>query len=198
MNRKIYLVRHGETAWTKSGQHTGLTDIPLTADGEQQAKNLRKFLEPLSFEKVLCSPLIRASRTCELAGFGERAEILPDLKEWNYGQYEGKTSQEISLIDPSWELFESGAPGGESLADVSKRAERILKIIEGSSGNILVFSSGHFLRALIALWNKLPIQKGAIFYLSPGSVSILGFEHKNPVIIELNNCNYYKQKSIEI
>src|SRR5256714_4393501 len=140
----VYLARHGETAWTLSGQHTGLTDLPLTERGERNARRLEERLRGLSFAKVFTSPLQRARRTCELAGFGAVAEIDPDLVEWNYGDYEGLRSDEILAKRPDWQLFRDGAPGGESPVQVGERADRVVQRVRAISGNVLLCSSGHF------------------------------------------------------
>ena len=186
MISKIYLIRHGETAWTLSDQHTGLTDLPLTHNGEEEARNLKKLLANHSFQRVLASPLQRAKKTCELAGFSKQCEIDPDLVEWNYGKYEGKKTEEILKENPSWNLFSQGAPGGESVADVEKRAHRVLEKIKGTSGDVALFSSGHFLRALAACWLNLSAAEGRFLFLSTASVSILGYEKNDPVILLWN------------
>src|ERR1051325_9416981 len=144
----VYLARHGETAWTLSGQHTGLTDLPLTERGERSALGLEERLRGLSFVKVFSSPLQRVIRTCELAGFGSVAEIDPDLLEWNYGEYEGRRTDEIRTERPDWNLFRDGCPGGESPNEVALRADRLIKRVRGVGGDVLLFSSGHFSRVL--------------------------------------------------
>src|ERR1041385_7877152 len=148
----IYLARHGETAWSLTGQHTGLTDLPLTELGERNAQRLGGRLSGIVFESVFTSPLRRATRTCELAGFGSVAEIDPNLLEWNYGEYEGRRSEEIHAERPDWQLFRDGAPGGESPGQVGARADRVIRKIRQLQGDILLFSSGHFLRVLAARW----------------------------------------------
>ena len=140
----VYLARHGETAWTLSGQHTGLIDLPLTPNGENNARRLGERLKGMAFSKVFTSPLQRASRTCELAGFGTVAQIDPDLVEWNYGQYEGLRLAEILANRPDWQIFRDGCPGGESPAQVGERADRVVQRVRAVSGNVLLFSSGHF------------------------------------------------------
>ncbi len=174
---RIHLARHGETAWSLSGQHTGLTDLPLTAHGEANAIRLRERLEGLSFDRVLTSPLLRASRTCELAGFGPRAEVDADLVEWNYGDYEGLTTAEIRRTRPGWVLFRDGCPGGESVADAVARADRVVQKVREDGRNLLLFSSGHFLRVLAARWLGQNATAGAWFHLSTATLSILGYEH---------------------
>src|SRR5262245_32754276 len=144
----IYLARHGETAWTVSGQHTGVTDLPLTEQGERNARNLGERLRGLTFTRVLASPLQRAIRTCELAGFASAYEIDRDLLEWNYGQYEGRLTKDIHAERRGWQLFHDGCPGGEMPADVGIRADRIVARVRATPGDVLIFSSGHFLRVL--------------------------------------------------
>ena len=181
----VYVARHGETAWSLSGQHTGRTDLPLTPNGERNAKRLGERLNTLTFAKVFTSPLQRASRTCALAGFGAVAAIDADLVEWDYGQYEGRTSAEIHAQVPGWDLFRDGCPGGESPAQVTTRADRVVHRIRGVPGNVLLFSSGHFIRVLAARW--LGLDPGSIsryLLLSTASLSALGYEHSlsRPVI----------------
>ena len=142
----VYLARHGETAWTISRQHTGVTDLPLTARGEAEAVRLGERLEGLRLAAVLTSPLQRAVRTCEIAGFGSLAEVVPDLVEWNYGAYEGRTSADIHAERPDWQLFRDGCPGGESPDQVGARADRVIRRVRAIEGDVLLFSSGHFLR----------------------------------------------------
>ena len=181
----VYLARHGETAWTISRQHTGLTDLPLTERGEQTARRLGERLKGLKFSKVLTSPLQRASRTCELAGFKSLAEVDKDLVEWNYGQYEGRRTAEIRAERPDWELFRDGCPGGESPHEVSERADRIVRCVRAVPGNVLMFTSGHFLRVLAVRWLGLEVTVNCKFFmLSTASLSALGYEHdvSRPVI----------------
>ena len=180
----IYLARHGETAWTLSGQHTGLTDIPLTARGERNARRLQIRLRGLQFAKVFTSPLQRALRTCDLAGFESLAELDQDLVEWNYGKYEGRITAEIHNERPDWRLFRDGCPGGETAKDVADRADRIITRVRRVSGNVLIFSSAHFLRVLAARWLGLAPEMGKCFVLSTASISALGYEHdlSEPVI----------------
>jgi probable phosphoglycerate mutase len=173
----VYLARHGETEWTVSGQHTGRTDLPLTERGERNARRLGERLQGLSFSRVFTSPLQRAARTCELAGFGARAEIDPDLVEWNYGDYEGWRTADIHRERPDWQLFRDGCPGGESVVAVSARADRVLSRLRPLDGNVLLFSSGHFLRVLAARWLGLEPAAGRLFLLSTATLSILGYEH---------------------
>lgn len=180
----IYLARHGETAWSLAGQHTGLTDLPLTERGEQNARRLAERLKEHSFARVFTSPLQRATRTCELAGFGTIAEIDPDLVEWNYGQYEGLRTKEILEKNPGWQLFRDGCLGGESVTDASARADRVIQRLRAIDADALLFSSAHFLRILAARWLDLPPYGGSYFLLSTATLSILGYEHsrQEPVI----------------
>ena len=181
----VYVARHGDTAWTVSGQHTGLTDLPLIASGETNAIRLGERLKGLKFEKVFTSPLQRATRTCELAGFGDVAKTDPDLVEWNYGQYEGLRSAEILQDRPDWQLFRDGCPGGESPPEIVERADRVVQRVRSISGDVLLFSSGHFIRVLAARWLALgPGSAGKYFVLSPSSLSALSYEHNlfHPVI----------------
>ena len=173
-----YLARHGETAWSLSGQHTGLTDLPLTERGEDNARRLGERLRGLSITKVLTSPLWRAARTCELAGFGAAAEVDKDLVEWNYGQYEGRTSAEIHAERPDWQLFRDGCPGGETPDQVGARADRVVGRVREARGNVLLFSSGHFLRVLGARWLGLEPFAGKFFMLNTASLSALSYEHE--------------------
>jgi broad specificity phosphatase PhoE len=189
----LYLGRHGETAWTLSGQHTGRTDLPLTANGERQAQALGRRLRGLEFAKVLTSPSQRAVRTCELAGFGAGAEIDPDLAEWDYGQYEGLRTPEILSQNPDWYIFRDGCPGGESLAEVGARADRAIARIRAVPGNVLVLSSAHFSRVLAARWLGLPPAGGRYWWLGTASLSILGYEHDKmdePVIRLWNDTSH--------
>ncbi len=180
----IYLARHGETAWSLAGQHTGLTDLPLTGRGERNARRLGERLRGLIFAKVFTSPLQRASRTCELAGFGTAAEIDRDLVEWNYGQYEGRRTAEILTERPDWDLFRDGCPGGETPDQVGARADRVMSRVRAIRGDILLFSSGHLLRVLAARWLGLEPASGRFFLLNTASLSALGYEHNlsQPVI----------------
>src|SRR6266436_7641471 len=180
----IYLVRHGETAWSASGRHTGLTDLPLTERGERNAKSLRERLAGMVFTRVLTSPLQRAVRTCELAGFGGAAEVDPDLVEWNYGDYEGIRTAEIRAKRPDWQLFRDGCPNGESPQQIGARADRVVSRIRAIKGDVLIFSSGHFLRVFTARWLGLEPFVGKFFMLDVASLSALSYEHdlSNPAI----------------
>jgi probable phosphoglycerate mutase len=180
----VYLARHGETAWTVSRQHTGVTDLPLTARGEAEAVRLGERLEGLAFAGVMTSPLRRAVRTGELAGFGPVAEVESDLLEWNYGAYEGRTSADIRAERPDWQLFRDGCPGGESPDQVGARADRVVRRVRAIGGDVLVFSSGHFLRVFAARWLGLEAGAGKYFLLGTASLSAVGYEHdrSEPVI----------------
>lgn len=181
----VYLARHGETAWTLSRQHTGLTDLPLTERGERTARRLGERLKALTFTAVFTSPLQRAARTCELAGFKSVSEVDKDLVEWNYGQYEGRRTAEIRAERPDWELFRDGCPGGESPQEVGARADRVVKRVRAVPGNVLIFTSGHFMRVLATRWLGLePSVNCKFFMLSTASLSAVGYEHdvSRPVI----------------
>jgi broad specificity phosphatase PhoE len=188
----IYLARHGETAWSLSGQHTGLTDLPLTERGELNARRLGERLTGLTFAKVFTSPLQRAARTCELAGFGAVAEIDRDLMEWNYGDYEGRRTVEIHAERRDWQLFRDGCPGGESPDQVGARADRVVSRVRAVQGDVLLFSSGHFLRVFAARWLGLEPAGGRYFLLSTASLSTLGYEHNlsEPVIRLWNETHH--------
>ena len=173
----VYLARHGETAWTISGQHTGATDLPLTARGEAEATQLAEPLAGLMFAAVFTSPLQRAVQTCELAGFGPVAEVEPDLVEWNYGIYEGRTSAEIRAERPGWQVFRDGCPGGESPDQIGARADRVIGRVRAIGRGVLLFSSGHFLRVFAARWLGLEPGAGRYFLLDTASLSAVGYEH---------------------
>ena len=194
----VYLARHGETAWTLSGQHTGLTDLPLTERGERTARRLGERLKGITVAKVYTSPLQRARRTCQLAGFGTVAEVDPDLVEWNYGQYEGKRGAEIRADRPDWNLFRDGCPGGESPKDVSLRADRVIGRVRAVPGNVLLFTSGHFIRVLAARWLGLePTVNSRYFMLSTASLSALGYENElsRPVIRFWNDTRHVETEA---
>jgi probable phosphoglycerate mutase len=172
----VYLARHGETEWSRSGRHTGRTDLPLTPSGEAAARTLADRLRGVTFVRVLTSPLARARRTCELAGF-PAAEIDPDLMEWDYGRYEGRTTADIKAEAPDWDLFIQGVPGGESPPDVAARADRVVARVRAATGPVLLFSSGHFLRVLAARWCGLSVTFARHLLLDTASVSVLGYAH---------------------
>jgi broad specificity phosphatase PhoE len=189
----VYLARHGETAWSLTGQHTGLTDLPLTERGERNARQLGERLHGLTFAKVYTSPLRRAHRTCELADFGAVAEVDPDLVEWDYGQYEGRRTAEIQAEHPDWQLFRDGCPGGESPVQASARADRVVSRVRAVQGDVLLFSSGHFIRVLATRWIGLEVTTNARrFMLSTASLSAVGYENElsRPVIRLWNDTHH--------
>jgi probable phosphoglycerate mutase len=179
MASQIFLIRHGETQWALTGQHTGRTDLPLTENGERRAAALQAPLQGIAFARVLVSPLQRARRTCELAGLGGAAMIEPDLMEWNYGEYEGRTTADIRREHPGWSVFRDGAPGGESVEQVATRADRLLANLRAIDGRVALFSHGQFLRALAMRWVGLAVSGGRHFCLDTGAISILGYERAN-------------------
>jgi probable phosphoglycerate mutase len=182
---RVFLARHGDTAWTESRQHTGRTDLPLNERGEVRARQLGERLQSFSFVHVFTSPLQRASKTCELAGFGAVGEINPDLVEWDYGRFEGRLTRDILTEWPSWEKFRDGCPGGESPQDVAARADRFIARVRDIAGDVLAFSSGHIIRMITARWLGLPPGAGRFFSCRPASVGVLGFEHdrrEEPII----------------
>jgi len=191
---EVYLARHGETAWTLSHQHTGRTDIPLTERGERNAQSLGHRLRGMNFTQVLVSPMQRAKRTCELAGFGDRAEVAPDLMEWDYGQYEGRTTADIRTERPDWYLFRDGCPGGESVEAVGARADRVVARLRAVEGRIILFGHSHFFRVLAARWLGLSPSDGRLLLLSTASLSILGYEHsRDEPVIRLWNDDRHVQ-----
>lgn len=193
---RIYLVRHGETAWTISGQHTGHTDIPLTQLGERNAVLLGERLKGLNFTAVYTSPLQRASRTCELAGFGSVVQKDPDLMEWNYGEYEGITTADIQKKRPDWNVLRDGCPGGETIDEVAARALRVVARLKAlNNGNVLIFSHGHFLRFVACAWLELPKENVRFFMLKPTSISILSYEVRlsQPAIRLWNDDGHVEQ-----
>jgi broad specificity phosphatase PhoE len=189
---KVYLARHGETAWSLTGQHTGLTDLPLTERGEQNARRLGQRLQGMNFTHVRTSPLQRAARTCQLAGFGGVAVVDPDLVEWDYGEYEGLRTAEIRKQRPDWQLFRDGCPGGESVEEIGARADRVVVRMRMNGDNVLLFSSGHFLRVLAARWLGLPPSDGRLWALDTAALSILGYEHNlsEPVLRLWNDTQH--------
>lgn len=186
--KTLYLLRHGATDWSESGQQTSYTDLPLTPLGLEQSEKLAKRLQKQHFTKVFCSPLMRAQKTCEICGF--KPTIDPDLVEWNYGKWEGMTYAEIRKQNPTWGLFEDGGEDGESPDEVAERARRFLQKINALEGKIAIFSSAHFLRVLATQWLGVPVLIGKHLLLSPGSVSILGFEHEYPAILCWNDISH--------
>ena len=171
----LFCIRHGETEWSLSGQHTGVTDIPLTENGRALAKRLAPVLSPRRFSLVMVSPLKRALETCALAGLAHDAVIEPDLMEWNYGEFEGLTSADIQKSHPDWILFRDGAPGGEAPDEVAERVDRIISRARAAGGDVALFAHGHVLRTLAARWIGLPPSGGSHFLLDTGTLSVLGF-----------------------
>jgi broad specificity phosphatase PhoE len=189
---KLYLTRHGETAWSLAGQHTGLTDVPLTESGERNAHRLGERLAGVVFAKVFTSPLQRAARTCELAGFGGAAETDHELVEWDYGEYEGLRTVEIRAKCPNWQLFSDGCPGGELPDQIGARADQVVSRVRALEGDVLMFSSGHFLRVLAARWLGMEPGAGRFFMLATASISVLGYEDRrfHPVIRLWNDTSH--------
>lgn len=183
---QLILVRHGDTEWSQNGRHTSTTDLPLLDSGVQRARRLAPALAEFSFARVLCSPLLRARSTAELAGYGDRIEITPDLTEWNYGDYEGLTTPEIQAQDPGWLLWRDGCPGGETPADVSARVDRLIADAVSSDGDVLLFAHGHILRSLAARWSAFPVSAGERFTLLPATLSVLGYEHETRATVRWN------------
>jgi broad specificity phosphatase PhoE len=177
---RLFLARHGDTAWTDSRQHTGRTDLPLNERGEERARLIGERLQRFSFARVFTSPLQRASKTCALAGFGKVAQVDPDLVEWDYGIFEGKLTRDILRDKPGWEMFREGCPGGESPQDVAVRADRFIAQVRGIEGDVLAFSSAHIIRMIAARWLGLPAGAGRFFFCRPASIGVLAFEHNNP------------------
>lgn len=182
---EVWLVRHGETEWSRSGQHTGVTDIELTVAGRAAAKELAGALAGTDFDRVWTSPLQRARHTAELTGFAA-AELDPDLVEWDYGDYEGQTTATIRQSDPEWTIWTHGAPDGESVAAMSARMDRVVRRLRGDGGRQLLFAHGHSLRALTARWLDQPVADGRLFRLETATVSVLGYEHDRPVVLRWN------------
>lgn len=180
------MVRHGETEWSRDGRHTGKSDIPLTSEGEAQARQLGKALRAWKFVLVLTSPLQRARDTCRLAGFGDRAEARPELEEWDYGTYDGRTTKGIQESDPKWSLWRDGGPGGEKAADVGRRVDQIIDEVKASDGNVLIFAHGHVLRVLTARWLGEPPEAAQHYALETAGIGVLGYEHEYTVIRRWN------------
>jgi probable phosphoglycerate mutase len=185
----VWLARHGETEWSRALRHTGRTDLPLTAEGEQEARALRDPLAAVGFDRVLCSPLARARETCALAGYGDQAELRDDLLEWDYGDYEGRTSADIRSERPEWLLWRDGCPGGESPAEVGARVDRVLARARTllAGGDVALIGHGHCLRVCGARWVGLPPSDGRVLKLDTATLSTLGFEHGNPAIDAWNS-----------
>jgi probable phosphoglycerate mutase len=177
---QLILVRHGETAWSRSGQHTGRTDLPLTERGESMARALAPCVRQITFSRVLTSPRLRARQTCELAGLGAHAETEPDLAEWDYGDYEGMRTTDIQTLDPHWDIWRDGCPGGETPARISARADRLIERLQTLNGKVALFSHGQFGRVLAVRWLAMAAFEGRHFALDPASLSILGHEENHP------------------
>jgi broad specificity phosphatase PhoE len=181
-NVNVFAIRHGETAWSLNGQHTGKTDIPLTDNGRRLAARMRPVLAANPFGPVLCSPMRRARETCELAGFGDRAIIDSDLVEWNYGKYEGLTPKQIDEVAPGWLIFRDGCPGGEAPEQVSARVDRVIARSRAVAGDTALFAHGHLLRVFAARWIGLPARGGQHFLLNTGTLCVLGYYHEIPAV----------------
>jgi broad specificity phosphatase PhoE len=183
---EVVLVRHGETEWSRDRRHTGRTDVPLTAEGRRQAERLHDALAEWSFTRVMTSPLSRALDTCRLAGYGERAELSDALLEWDYGEYEGETTDRIRESRPGWNLWRDGCPGGETAADVGARVDPLVSALKQSEGEVAMFAHGHVLRVLAARWLELPAEAGARFWLATATISVLGLERETAVFKRWN------------
>jgi len=186
---RLWLMRHGETEWSRDGAHTSRTDLPLTTEGELRAANLKRLLGGHSFALVLTSPLRRAIDTCRLAGYGETAQITPDLCEWDYGIYEGRTTSDIQTENPGWTIWTGTPPGGETAEQVGARADRVIERAVSAAGDAALFGHGHMLRVLAARWLAVPPVDGRFFALSTGSVSVLGYEREARVIERWNQTD---------
>ncbi|MEA2715881.1 MAG: hypothetical protein QOI99_198 [Actinomycetota bacterium] len=187
MATRIVLVRHGETEWTRTGRHTGRTDVPLTDAGRHEAEGLRRALARWTFARVLSSPLGRTLETARRAGFGDRVEVTDDLLEWDYGDYDGRTTADIRATRPGWSLWSDGVPGGESADEVGARVDRVVGSLEDVEGDVVLFAHGHVLRVLAARWLGLPPTEGRLLALDPGTVSVLGHEREARVVLHWNN-----------
>lgn len=183
---ELLLARHGETEWSAGGRHTGRTDLPLTEAGRRRAQRLGSRLTERSFTLVLRSPLRRAAETCELAGLGAEARVREELREWDYGEYEGLTTAEIRQRRPGWSLWSDGCPGGETALDVGARAARVIAEVRAAGADVIVFGHGHMLRVLAARWLGLPPEDGALFTLATGALCTLGYERETAVIVRWN------------
>ncbi len=184
---EIVLVRHGQTEWSVSGQHTGRTDIPLTDTGRQQAEALGRRVAAWTFDRVLSSPMSRAIETCRLAGLGDQAELTDDLQEWDYGEYDALRTVDIRKERPGWTVWKDGAPGGETVEDVGRRADRVLEVARAAGGDVALFGHGHMLRVIAARWIDLPPDYGARLGLSTATISVLGWERETAVIHRWND-----------
>jgi len=184
--QQVYLIRHGETEWSLSGQHTGITDIPLTENGRNVARLLKPVLAKESFARVMTSPLQRARETCELAGLGDRAEIEPDLMEWNYGDYEGLAPKQIHAKAPGWMIFRDGCPGGESPEQVGARADRVIARVRALKGDVALFAHGHIFRVFAARWLGFPAAAGGHFLLDTATLNVLSYYRDIPAVKRWN------------
>lgn len=186
-DREIVIVRHGETEWTLSRQHTGTTDLPLTENGRREAEQVATRIAGRRFDLVLSSPMSRAMETCRLAGLGDAAEVTDDLVEWNYGEYEGMTTPDIRRQDPAWDLWRDGCPGGETAAQVGARADRVIGRLRTLDGSAVIFAHGHLLRVLAARWIEQAPELGGRLALSTATIGVLGWERETPVIWRWND-----------
>ena len=184
--QKVYLLRHGETEWSLNGRHTGVTDIPLTENGRIAARLLKPILAKVTFTLVLTSPRQRARETCELAGLGQFANVEPDLIEWNYGEYEGLTTEQIRSTRSGWSVFRDGCPGGESPEQVGARADRVITKVRAAAGNVALFGHGHFTRVLAARWINLSANYGENFLLDTATLNVLGYYRESPAFMIWN------------
>jgi probable phosphoglycerate mutase len=187
---ELWLVRHGETAWSLSGQHTGRTDLHLTAEGNRRAEALGRHLAGRPFALVLCSPLARAVETCRLAGYGDVAEFTDDLREWNYGEYEGRSTADIRRERPGWTIWTGGTPGGETIEQVAERARRVIDRAAAAGGEVALFAHAQVLRVLTTCWLGLSPDAGRLFVLGTASLSVLGYEHETRVIRSWNQSSH--------
>jgi len=188
MNTQLWLIRHGETEWSLTGAHTGRTDLPLIPAGKERAAALARYLAGRPFALVLSSPLQRARETCRIAGYGDVAQIEPNLSEWDYGAYEGRTTNDIRKVRPDWDLWTMGVPGGETIDQVAARARLVIERASAVGEDVALFAHGHILRILTACWLDLPPAAGRLFALDTASVSILGYEREQRVIRHWNRC----------
>lgn len=180
--RLVYLIRHGETEWSRNGRHTSVTDLALSENGRMAARRLKPVLARETFECIFTSPRRRARETCDLAGYGRNARVEADLVEWNYGDYEGLTTRQIRSTRPGWSLFHDGCPGGESPEQVALRADRLVAKIRHATGNVALFAHGHIFRVIAARWIGLPLEHGARFLLDTATLSVLGYYYETPAI----------------
>jgi broad specificity phosphatase PhoE len=187
---ELWLMRHGETAWSLSGQHTGRTDLHLTAEGKRRAEALGRHLAGRPFALVLCSSLARAVETCRLAGYGDVAEFVDDLREWNYGEYEGRSTEDIRRERPAWTIWTGGTPGGETIEQVAERARRVIARAAAAGGQVALFAHAQVLRVLTACWLGLSPDAGRLFLLGTASLSVLGYEHETRVIRSWNQDSH--------